>query len=241
MLEDLDKADNEQIVVFHVCAHNPTGCDPTPEEWGKILEVVKRKNHFAAFDSAYQGFASGNLEKDAYSLRLFSEHIDRICLFQSFAKNFGLYGERAGCVSFLTADSAEAAKVTSRVKQIARPMYSNPPIHGARIVDIILSDKDLTANWHQELINMSGRMKDMRQGLVDKLAAHGSTHNWSHVTSQIGMFAYTGLSTEQVNELKDNYHIYMTADGRISIAGLNTHNLDYIAEAFHKVSHGKPL
>jgi len=148
MLEDLDKADNESIVVLHVCAHNPTGCDPTQEEWAKILEVVKRKGHFAAFDSAYQGFASGNLETDAYSLRLFSENTDRLCLFQSFAKNFGLYGERAGCVSFLTADPAEATKVQSRLKGVARPMYSNPPIHGARIVDIILSDPDLTANWH---------------------------------------------------------------------------------------------
>ena len=120
-------------------------------------------------------------------------------------------------------------------------MYSNPPIHGARIVDIVLSDPELTASWHQDLVNMSSRMKSMRSGLVEKLAAQGSKHDWSHVTSQIGMFAYTGLSTEQVNTLKDNHHIYMTADGRISIAGLNTHNLDYVAECFHKVSDGKAL
>jgi aspartate aminotransferase len=116
MLEDLDKADNESIIIFHVCAHNPTGCDPTPDVWKQILEVVMRKNHFSAFDSAYQGFASGDLETDAYSLRLFAQETERICLFQSFAKNFGLYGERAGCVSFLTADPTETGKVQSRVK-----------------------------------------------------------------------------------------------------------------------------
>jgi aspartate aminotransferase len=241
MLEDLDKADNESIIVFHVCAHNPTGCDPTIEEWKQILEVVKRKNHFAAFDSAYQGFASGDLEKDAASLRLFAKEYSRICLFQSFAKNFGLYGERAGCVSFVADSPTEANILTSRVKQIARPMYSNPPIHGARIVDIILSDADLTANWHQELRNMSGRMAQMRTGLVAALKSHGSVHDWSHVTSQIGMFAYTGLSTAQVDKLQADYSIYMTADGRISIAGLNTHNLDYIADAFHQVSKDSAL
>ena len=148
MLEDLDKADNESIIVFHVCAHNPTGCDPTPDEWKQILEVVKRKGHFSAFDSAYQGFASGDLETDAYSLRLFAKETERICLFQSFAKNFGLYGERAGCVTFVTGSPTETAATQSRVKGIARPMYSNPPIHGARIVDIVLSDAELTASWH---------------------------------------------------------------------------------------------
>lgn len=107
MLEDLDKSPNESIVMLHVCAHNPTGCDPSKEDWSQILEVVKRKGHLAMFDSAYQGFASGNLEEDAYSLRLFAEHTDRVMLSQSFAKNFGLYGERVGCISVVCADEAE--------------------------------------------------------------------------------------------------------------------------------------
>ena len=123
------------------------------------MEVVKRKGHFSAFDSAYQGFASGDLERDAYALRLFAEETERICLFQSFAKNFGLYGERAGCVTFVTGSASETAAAQSRIKGIARPMYSNPPIHGARIVDIVLSDAELTASWHQSLLDMSGRMK----------------------------------------------------------------------------------
>ena len=159
MMEDLDKADNEQIVILHMCAHNPTGCDPSNEEWAQILEVIKHKKHFAAFDNAYQGFATGDLDRDAYSLRYFSDNYDRICLFQSMAKNFGLYGERAGCVTFLCEDESQANIVTSRIKGIARPMYSNPPIHGARVVDIILSDPELTASWHADLKKMSGRMQ----------------------------------------------------------------------------------
>ena len=239
MKADLTAAKDHSVVMFHVCAHNPTGVDPTEENWQEILEIVKRKKLFAAFDSAYQGFASGDLEKDSYSLKLFQEHTDNIMLFQSFAKNFGLYGERAGCYSVITGSQAEKDIVMSRIKQIARPIYSNPPVHGARIVDIILGDEQLTAMWHQDLRDMSGRMQDMRHGLVDKLKSLGNEHNWQHVTDQIGMFAYTGLNKDQVDELKNDYAIYMTADGRISIAGLNSGNLDYVSEAFHKVTHGK--
>jgi aspartate aminotransferase len=202
---------------------------------------VKRKKHFAAFDNAYQGFASGDLARDAASFRLFANNYDRICLFQSMAKNFGLYGERAGCVSFLCKDEKEANTVNSRMKMIARPMYSNPPVHGARVVDIILSDPQLTASWHADLKKMSGRIFDMRSGLVSRLKALGNKNDWSHVTSQIGMFAFTGLSKDQVVELRDKYGIYMTADGRISIAGLNTKNLDYVAESFHAVTKDKGL
>lgn len=237
--EDLQNAKENTIVLLHVCAHNPTGVDPTPAQWDKILEIVKAKKHFCAFDSAYQGFASGDLEKDAYSLRLFAEHHDKIMLFQSFAKNFGIYGERAGCISFITASPDEKEICMSRIKTLARALYSNPPIHGARIVDIILGDKDLTNMWHEDLKLMSGRMMQMRQGLHKNMKDIGSEHNWDHVINQIGMFAYTGLNKAQVDELREKYAIYMTGDGRISIAGLNTGNLDYISEAFHAVTKGK--
>ena len=237
--EDLKNAKDHSIVMLHVCAHNPTGVDPTERQWQEILEIVLRKKLFCAFDSAYQGFASGDLEKDSYSLKLFQEHTDNIMLFQSFAKNFGLYGERAGCVSVVTGSEAEKEIVMSRIKQVARPIYSNPPIYGARIVDTILGDAELTAMWHQDLRDMSGRMQTMRVGLRKALADRGNEHDWSHMTSQIGMFAYTGLNKDMVNELREKYAIYMTMDGRISIAGLNTSNLDYIADAFHKVTQGK--
>jgi aspartate aminotransferase len=241
MLEDLDKADNESIVILHSCAHNPTGQDPTMDQWKQILEVCKRKNHLAAFDSAYQGFASGNLETDAASIRLFEAETDRVMLFQSFAKNFGLYGERAGNLNIVCSDESEAKRVQSRLKTFARPMYSNPPIHGARIVDIVLGDKDLTASWHADLKVMSGRMQEMRHGLVAALKSHGSNLDWSHVTNQIGMFAYTGMTEEMVMDLRATDGVYMTADGRISIAGLNTNNLDYIAKCMHRVTKDKGI
>jgi len=236
MLEDLDRADDQQIVVLHSCAHNPTGQDPTPDQWKQILEVVQKKNHLAAFDNAYQGFASGDLDKDAASIRFFAEHTDRLVVFQSFAKNFGLYGERTGNLNILCNDEDQAKIVSSRLKAIARPMYSNPPIHGARIVDIVLGDKELTQSWHDDLKMMSGRMIEMRAGLVKYLKDAGSTHDWSHVTDQIGMFAYTGLSQPQVEDVRDNDHIHMTMDGRISIAGLNTNNLKQVADSFHRVT-----
>lgn len=239
MLEDLNKAKDEQIVVLHVCAHNPTGCDPTQDDWKKILDVIKKKKHFCAFDSAYQGFATGDLQRDAYALRLFAKEYDRILLCQSFAKNFGLYGERVGCLSFVTGNKDEKEVMMSRLKQTARPIYSNPPIHGARIVDIILSDKELTEEWYRDLKVMAGRMEDMRKGLKSKLKQLGNPHNWNHIEDQIGMFAFTGLSKDMVEELKQKYGIYMTADGRISISGLNTKNLDYVAEAFHNVTKDK--
>lgn len=193
-LADLKNAKDGSIFLMHVCAHNPTGVDPTPAQWDNVLDIVKNKKHFVAFDSAYQGFASGDLERDAYSLRKFSSNYENIMLFQSFAKNFGLYGQRAGCVSLLCSSPEEKAVVMSRIKVLARGLYSNPPIHGARIVDVILGDQALTQEWHNELKVMSGRMNDMRHGLHKNLRDLGSVHNWDHVINQIGMFAYTGLN-----------------------------------------------
>lgn len=127
----------------------------------------------------------------------------------------------------------------SRLKQLARMLYTNPPIHGARIVDVILSDAGLTQEWHKELVVMSSRMNQMRNGLLGKLKERKNPHNWQHIVDQIGMFAFTGLNKEMVDELRTQSAIYMTADGRISIAGLNTKNLDYVADAFHKVTKDK--
>jgi len=241
MLEDISKCSDEQIVVFHACAHNPTGQDPSQDQWKKLLEVCKKKGHLALFDSAYQGFASGNLDTDAYSIRLFAQHTDRVAVTQSFAKNFGLYGERIGSLNILCSSAEEATLVNGRIRTFARPMYSNPPIHGARIIDIILGDKTLTKMWHDDLVLMSSRMKQMRTGLVQNLKDAGSKLDWSHITNQIGMFAYTGMSEEQVMDLRKNEGLYMTADGRISICGLNTKNLAYIAKGIHRVTKDKGL
>ena len=157
------------------------------------------------------------------------------------AKNFGLYGERAGCVSVVCGDEKEANAVGTRLKGIARPMYSNPPIHGARIVDTILNDAELTKSWHGSLKTMSSRMMDMRLNWVSNMKQLNNPHDWSHVTSQIGMFAFTGINGDQVQELADKHGIYLTGDGRISIPGLNSGNIDYVTECFHAVTKDRPL
>lgn len=236
MINDIGAAPDKSIILLHSCAHNPTGVDATPEQWKGISEVVKAKGHLAFFDSAYQGFATGDPVRDAIPMRTFIEDGHAIVLAQSFAKNFGLYGERSGCLSVVCADQEEKERVMSQLKLVIRPMYSNPPAYGARIVDVILGDPQLKELWHKEVKMMADRIIAMRSALVEELKGLGNTQNWQHVTDQIGMFAYTGLSGEQVDEIAKNYSVYMTRDGRISIAGLNTNNVKYVAEAIHSVT-----
>jgi aspartate aminotransferase len=236
LLGDLNAFPNKSIILLHACAHNPTGADPTPEEWSQIREVMQRKHHIAFFDMAYQGFASGDTVKDAFALRHFVEHNVPVLLAQSFAKNFGLYGERIGCFSMVADSAEEASKLLSHLKILARPMYSNPPLYGARIVSTILNTPDLNTQWLKDVKTMADRIIDMRSGLVNGLKTAGSTKNWSHITKQIGMFAFTGLNADQCKRLASEHHIYLTLDGRISIAGLNSKNVGYVANAIHAVT-----
>ena len=176
------------------------------------------------------------MDKDAYSLRRFVQGGLKVALAQSCAKNFGLYGQRVGCFSVMTDNKNESAAVAGQIKFIARTQYSNPPKHGAHIVDIILSDPELTQEWHRELKVMSGRISSIRRSLYDNINGLGSKLNWDHIINQIGMFAFTGLNLEQCKTLKANHHVYLTDDGRISIAGLNTKNVALVAKAFHEVT-----
>jgi len=234
--EDIKKAPAGSIILLHACAHNPTGQDPTLEQWKELSPILKEKEHFALFDSAYQGFASGDPEKDAEAIRLFARDGHNIALCQSFAKNFGLYGQRIGALSFLTSTAEEAAAVESQLKILVRPMYSNPPKHGAKIVSYILNDPTLQAQWRKEVKGMADRIITMRDRLVKGLADAGSKKNWKHITDQIGMFCYSGLSPEQVDRLASEYHIYMTKNGRISMAGVTSGNVDYLAKSMHAVA-----
>ncbi|KAJ3222011.1 aspartate transaminase aat1 [Clydaea vesicula] len=237
MIEDLKSFPAGSIILLHACAHNPTGVDPTPDQWADISSVCKSKGHFIFFDMAYQGFASGDATRDAFALRHFVERDGhQVMLAQSFAKNLGLYGERIGNFSLITDSASEAARVASQVKIVVRPMYSNPPSTGARIVKEILSNEQLRSEWHTEVAGMAKRIHAMRSALRNGLAQHGSKHNWEHITSQIGMFCYTGISPEQVGRLAKEFSIYLTKDGRISIAGINPGNVDYLAKSLHEVT-----
>ncbi|KAH9614443.1 hypothetical protein KSS87_020444 [Heliosperma pusillum] len=349
LLEDLNAADAGAVVLFHACAHNPTGVDPTLEQWEQIRQLVRSKGLLPFFDSAYQGFASGNLDADAQSVRMFVADGGECFIAQSYAKNMGLYGERVGALSIVCKTAEIASKVESQVKLVIRPMYSNPPIHGASIVASILKDRDLYDEWTAELKEMADRIISMRKELFDALTTKESAHasgdlkllkhvymlrrqvklslkimgaldicghfvlitppreklggkgafmgeyvfsmvgvefkevreffllvddggvgfsgswlivlglvfswlvvvgggstwrtrgadsegtpgDWSHIIKQIGMFTFTGLNVEQVKFMTTEYHIYMTSDGRISMAGLSSRTVPHLADAIH--------
>ena len=192
----------KSIVLLHACAHNPTGVDPTPEQWKEISEICKAKSLFPFFDMAYQGFASGSTTRDAFAVRHFVAEGHQVALSQSFAKNMGLYGERAGAFSVVCESAEEKKRVDSQIKIIVRPLYSNPPSHGARIAAEILNNPELYDQWLVEVKGMADRIITMRALLKEKLEQLGSKHDWSHITSQIGMFAYTGLTAEQMSKLQ---------------------------------------
>jgi len=235
MLEDLQKAKNGSILLLHAAAHNPTGVDPTKAQWDEILKVCQEKNHICWFDSAYQGFASGDLEKDAYAIRKFANAGVNMLVSQSFAKNFGLYGERIGTLAVVCSKKESVPAVMSQLDVLIRNLYSNPPKHGANIVRTILSDKALTQEWHSELFAMSKRIQDMRAALFNELKKLGTPGTWNHITSQIGMFSYTGLTPKQSDAMVDKHHVYMLRNGRISMAGVTTKNVAYLAKAIDDV------
>mmetsp|Transcript_24634 Transcript_24634/g.49142 ORF Transcript_24634/g.49142 Transcript_24634/m.49142 type:complete len:441 (-) Transcript_24634:88-1410(-) len=241
LIEDLKEAPEGSVILLHACAHNPTGCDPTMEQWKDISDLIKSKKHHCFFDSAYQGFASGDAEADASALRLFVSEGHNVVLAQSFAKNFGLYGERTGTLSVVCNSLEERSAVMSQLKLIIRPMYSSPPIHGSSIVKTVLTDEELTAEYYDNCKEMATRINAMRVKLVEVLKEVGSDHDWSHVTEQIGMFAYTGMNSDMCDELTSKYSIFLTRDGRISLAGLNDGNIEYVAKAVHDVTAGKSI
>ncbi|CAH9135506.1 unnamed protein product [Cuscuta epithymum] len=236
MLEDIKNAPKGSFFLLHACAHNPTGVDPTEEQWREISHQFKAKGHFAFFDMAYQGFASGNTEKDARAIRIFIEDGHAVGCAQSYAKNMGLYGQRVGCLSVVCDDDKQAVAVKSQLQQLARPMYSNPPVHGALIVATILGDPILKKLWLQEVKGMADRIIGTRAALRESLEKLGSPLSWEHITNQIGMFCYSGLTPEQVDRLTNEFHIYLTRNGRISMAGVTSGNVGYLANAIHEVT-----
>ncbi|KAH3915372.1 hypothetical protein HBI56_165580 [Parastagonospora nodorum] len=239
MISSLQDAPEGSIILLHACAHNPTGVDPTQDQWKKIAEVIRSKKHFPFFDTAYQGFASGDLARDGWAIRYFIEQGFELCIAQSYAKNFGLYGERAGCFHFVTSPSSDAEttvkRIASQLAILQRSEISNPPAYGARIASTVLNDPKLFAEWEANLREMSGRIKEMRTALRSKLEELGTPGTWNHITDQIGMFSFTGLTEQQVLKIREDAHVYMTKNGRISMAGLNTNNVEYFAKAVDKV------
>lgn len=224
MVDSLNQAAAGDIVLLHGCCHNPTGIDPTEDEWEVLAKLCADKGLIPLFDFAYQGFAKG-VEEDATGLRIFAQYNEEILVASSFSKNFGLYNERVGAFTLVAKNEQVATTAFSQVKSIIRSIYSNPPAHGSAVVTYILNDAALRAEWEAEVAEMRDRIQEMRVLFVETLKSEGVSSDFSFIERQNGMFSFSGLSKEQVNRLKEEFAIYIVGSGRISVAGMTKSNM----------------
>jgi aromatic-amino-acid transaminase len=234
MLADLNAAAAGTVVVLHACCHNPTGYDITPAQWDLVVAAVKAKGLVAFLDMAYQGFGYG-LQEDGAVIQQFVASGLTFFVSTSFSKSFSLYGERVGALSVLCESKEEADRVLSQLKIVIRTNYSNPPTHGGAVVAAVLGTPELRAQWEAELGEMRVRIKAMRQKLVDGLKAAGVKQDMSFITTQIGMFSYSGLTKDQMVRLRNEFGVYGTDTGRMCVAALNSKNIDYVCASIAKV------
>jgi aromatic-amino-acid transaminase len=235
MVADLKAAAAGTVVVLHACCHNPTGYDITSAQWDDVVAICKSNGLVPFLDMAYQGFGYG-LAEDGLAVQKFVAAGLQILVSTSFSKSFSLYGERVGALSIVCESKAEAERVLSQVKIVIRTNYSNPPTHGGTVVAAVLNDPALRVQWEAELGDMRGRIKSMRQKLVDGLKASGVKQDMSFITDQIGMFSYSGLSKDQMVKLRSEFGIYGTDTGRMCVAALNSKNIDYVCACIAKVT-----
>ena len=226
----LQQAQAGDVVLFHGCCHNPTGIDPTAEQWEKLAALSLEKGWLPLFDFAYQGFARG-LEEDAEGLRIFAAQHQELLVASSYSKNFGLYNERVGALTLVAANAETATTAFSQVKYTIRANYSNPPSHGAAVVATILSNDALRNLWEQELTDMRQRIQRMRQLFVKTLAEKGANRDFSFITLQNGMFSFSGLTKDQVIRLREEFAVYAVNSGRINVAGMTPDNMSELCEA----------
>jgi aromatic-amino-acid transaminase len=235
MLASLNAAPAKTIVVLHACCHNPTGVDLDSAQWKQVAEVVKARDLVPFLDIAYQGFGAG-LYEDAEAVRIFAAQDVTMLISSSFSKSFSLYGERVGALTLVAGSKDEAGRVLSQLKRVIRTNYSNPPTHGGTLVSSVLNTPELFATWEEELAGMRDRIRLMRQQLADKVKAAGATQDFGFIVKQRGMFSYTGLTSAQVDTLREQHGIYAVSSGRICVAALNSGNIDAVAKAIAAVA-----
>ncbi|MGE0327828.1 MAG: amino acid aminotransferase [Polyangiaceae bacterium] len=234
MLEDLSKADEQDLVLFHASCHNPTGFDPSPEQWQELQKVQAARGFLTLFDTAYQGFGDG-LDEDVASIRAFAKGKAPFFVASSFSKNFSLYNERIGALTFVGESADEASRVFSHVKIAIRTNYSNPPRTGGALVTTVLTNPELKTLWEQEVAGMRARLQELRVSLVDALKASGAKRDFGFMLNQKGMFSYTGLAPAEVDQLTQKHGVYMVRSGRINVAGITSKNLPLLAAAITDV------
>lgn len=235
MLAALERMPPGSVVLLHGGCHNPTGVDPTPEQWRQIADVLKARNLMPLIDFAYQGFGDG-IREDAKGISLVCGPGQEAMICNSFSKNFGLYSERVGALTVVAEDRAAAETAMSHVKTCIRANYSNPPAHGARVVAAILSDPQLRAQWEAEVAAMRGRINGMRRQFVEGMRQAGSSRDWSFIERQRGMFSFSGLTPVQVDQLRSEYAIYVVGNGRINVAGMTDANLPPLCRAIAAIT-----
>lgn len=236
MCTEISEMPENSTILLHACCHNPTGIDPTHDQWMELSTLIKRQRIIPFFDFAYQGF-SKSPDDDAFPIRYFLSQGHELLVANSFAKNFGLYADRVGTLSVVTHNKNNAVKAGSQLKSLIRCNYSSPPRHGAEIITEILSSEEQKKVWLTELGNMRDRLKEMRHTLVTGLQAKSKDHDWSYLNGQTGFFSFCGLNEGQVHRLIKDYAIYMPTNGRINVSGLNGHNMDYVIDAILEVTH----
>jgi aromatic-amino-acid transaminase len=235
MLAVLNEVPNGDVVLLHACCHNPTGFDLNHDDWQRVLDVVRSRNLLPLIDFAYQGFGDG-LEQDAWSTRLFAAELPELLITSSCSKNFGLYRDRTGALIVCAKTADKLIDIRSQLANIARNLWSTPPDHGAAVVATILADPELKARWADEVEAMRLRIAQLRSGLVEALEPHGLRERFAHIGVQRGMFSYTGLSPEQVQQLREHHSVYMVSSGRANVAGIDATRLALLADAIASVS-----
>ena len=234
MLEALRQVPAGDLVLLHACCHNPSGLDPSEDEWRAIADVIVERELVPFIDMAYQGFAE-SINADAFAVRHMAGRVPEMIVTNSCSKNFGLYRDRVGTLSILAADATSRDTVYSQVNNVVRTIYSMPPDHGAVVVATILNDPELKAAWRVELATMRARLREMRVLLNDALEARAPEHDFSHLVRAIGMFCFLGVTADQVERLKNDYGVYMVDSSRINTAGITAQNVNYLADAIAAV------
>ncbi len=234
MLAALSALPARSVVLLHACCHNPTGVDLTHAQWERLLPVLRERELLPYLDIAYQGYGDG-IDEDAFAIRLLASAGITFFVANSFSKSMSVYGERAGALSVVCADKAEAELVLGQLKATVRRNYSSPAIHAAGIVSRVLGDPALRAAWVTDVAAMRQRILAMRQRLHDVLAAKLPSRDFGYFPSQRGMFSYTGLSAAQVDRLRHEHAVYLVRSGRMCVAGLNTRNVEPVATAMAAV------
>jgi aspartate aminotransferase len=234
MMATLAQVPAGDMVLLHGCCHNPTGADLTHQQWDQIADLALERGFIPFIDTAYQGLGDG-LDEDAYGVRMMADRLPELVIASSCSKNFGLYRERTGSITFITETSEQADIVAAQAMSVARQTYSMPPAHGALLVSLILGDQQLRGNWEAELTEVRTRIQSMRSLLADNIQHNAAGIDFSHIKQQKGMFSFLGLNTEQLDLLREDHGIYIVSSSRVNLAGINSGNIAYLSDSIVSV------